>query len=58
MVKKLEINIDYNIRLCLIFKASHLWEASRIWVIELRVDDGMNRSKWKKKPMSCTSDPR
>ena len=29
---KLEINIDYNIRLCLIFKSSHLWDASRIWV--------------------------
>ena len=32
MVKKLEINIDSNIRLCLIVKASHLWDASRIWV--------------------------
>ena len=30
--KKLEIKIDYNIRLCLIFKVSHLWDASRIWV--------------------------
>ena len=32
LVNKLEINIDYNIRLCLIFKESHLWDASRIWV--------------------------
>ena len=24
--------MDYNIMLCLIFKASHLWDASRIWV--------------------------
>ena len=32
MVKKLEINIDSNIRLCLNFKASHLWDSSRIWV--------------------------
>ena len=32
MVNKLEINIDYNIRLCLILKASHLWDASRILV--------------------------
>ena len=31
LVNKLEINIDYNIRLCLIFKPSHLWDASRIW---------------------------
>ena len=43
--KKLEINIDYNIRLCLIFKASHLWDASRIWVnvtAEQEVSDCMN----------------
>ena len=35
LVNKLEINFDYNIRLCLIFKASHLWDASRIWVNRL-----------------------
>ena len=37
LVNKLEINTDYNIRLCLIVKASHVCDASRIWVKPVRV---------------------
>ena len=45
LVKTLEIKIDYNIRLCLIFKASHLWDASRIWV-KSKIQDGGHFTRW------------